>query len=64
MWCDSDDAENDADRTVREIVSELDTMSKARVPKALLESALYCCNMEDEKGKVLASVRVEFHGVL
>lgn len=46
----SDDAEHDADRTVREIIDELDH-HRGTVSKSLLESALYCCNMEDEKGK-------------
>ncbi len=43
----SEDAENDADRTVEEIVSEIDTF-KGYLSKGVLESALYCCNLEDE----------------
>lgn len=45
-----DDAENDADRTVKELMDELD-FNKGRISKSCMESALYCCNMEDEKGK-------------
>lgn len=52
MWhlTNSEDAENDADKTVPELVRELDE-SGGFVPKGLLESALYCCNMEYERGK-------------
>lgn len=46
----SDDADNDADRTVREMIDEMDA-SRGTISKALLESALYCCNMEEEKGR-------------
>lgn len=46
----SDDAENDADRTVGEMVAELDG-NNGFLSKAVLESALYCCNMEDERGR-------------
>lgn len=42
------DASNDADRTVKEIVREIDEYP-GHLPKGLLESALYCCNMEDER---------------
>lgn len=44
------DAENDADRTVEEICSEIDSFD-GKVSKSLLESALYCSNMESEAGK-------------
>lgn len=52
MWhvTQSEDASNDADRTVEEIVRELDSYNGS-ISKGLLESALYCCNMEAEKGK-------------
>jgi len=43
-----EDAENDADRTVDEIVGEIDDLD-GMITKSLLESALYCCNMEDER---------------
>lgn len=46
----SEDAENDADRTVSEIVSEIDAFD-GYLSKAVLESALYCCNLENEKKK-------------
>ena len=46
----SDDAENDADRTVEELVAEIDAFD-GYLSKGVLESALYCCNMEDEKKK-------------
>lgn len=45
-----DDADNDADRTVREIAVELDKY-RSSIKRAVLESALYCCNMEEERGK-------------
>lgn len=45
-----EDAENDADRTVAEIIQELDS-SNGHLSKGLLESALYCCNLENERGK-------------
>lgn len=44
----SDDAENDADRTVEELVSEIDDFD-GYISKAVLEAGLYCCNMEAEK---------------
>jgi hypothetical protein len=43
------EAGNDADRTVGEIISELDD-SNGMIPKGLLESALYCANMNAEDG--------------
>ncbi len=46
----SEDAENDADRTVEEIAADIDTFN-SYLSKGVLESALYCCNLEDEKGK-------------
>lgn len=46
----SEDAENDADRTVEEIVSEIDAFD-GYVTKGVLESALYCCNLMGEKNK-------------
>ena len=46
----SDDAENDADRTVAELVEEIDGYRRT-ISKSVMESALYCCNMMDEKGK-------------
>lgn len=41
------DAENDADRTVEELCLEID-MFDGYLSKGVLESALYCCNMNDE----------------
>lgn len=46
----SEDAENDADRTVQELVTEIDAFD-GYLSKAVLESALYCCNVENEKKK-------------
>lgn len=46
----SDDADNDADRTVEEIVAEIDAFD-GYLSKGVLESALYCCNIENEKKK-------------
>jgi hypothetical protein len=45
-----EDAENDTDRTVEEIINEIDSLD-GMITKSLLESALYCCNMEDERKK-------------
>jgi hypothetical protein len=45
----SEDAENDADRTVDEIIAEIDSF-QGWISKGVLESALYCCNMEHERG--------------
>lgn len=44
----SEDAENDADRTVEEIMAEIDSFD-GYLSKGVLESALYCCNMEAER---------------
>ncbi len=44
----SEDAENDADRTVMEIIAEIDSFD-GYLSKGVLESALYCCNIENEK---------------
>ncbi len=44
----SEDAENDADRTVGEIITEIDAFD-GYLSKGVLESALYCCNIENEK---------------
>ena len=41
------DAANDADRTVEELVSEIDTFD-GYLSKGVLEAALYCCNLNDE----------------
>ncbi len=46
----SEDAENDADRTVEEIIAEIDAFD-GYLSKGVLESALYCCNIEDERKK-------------
>ena len=43
-----EDAANDADRTVDELIVAIDT-TRGWIPRAILESALYCCNMNDEK---------------
>lgn len=45
-----EDASNDADRTVMEIASDIDS-NRGFLSKGVFESALYCCNMEAEKGK-------------
>lgn len=45
-----EDAENDADRTVEELIAQLDE-SEGFISKSILESALYCCNLESERGK-------------
>lgn len=61
------DAENDADRTVKELITELDT-SRGWLSKGLLESALYCCNMENERGKFWHPLGKSFdrflHGII
>lgn len=44
------DAENDADRTVDELLAALDD-NRGWIPRVVLESALYCCNINDEDGK-------------
>lgn len=44
----SDDADNDADRVVAEIIEEIDAFD-GYLSKGVLESALYCCNLENEK---------------
>lgn len=41
------DADCDADRTVEELLTAIDD-NKGWVPKAILESALFCCNINDE----------------
>lgn len=45
-----EDAENDADRTVEEIITEIDDFD-GYLSKGVLESALYCCNMENERNQ-------------
>ena len=45
-----DDAENDADRTVPELANEINSYQSS-LSKELMESALYCCNMENELGR-------------
>lgn len=44
----SKDADNDAERTVEELVTEIDTFD-GTLSRSVLESALYCCNMENER---------------
>jgi hypothetical protein len=44
----SDDANNDADRTKAELIREIDNF-RGYISRPLLESALYCCNMESER---------------
>lgn len=44
------DAENDADMTVREIIAEVNTGTNY-INRKVLESAFYCCNMNDERGQ-------------
>lgn len=46
----SEDAENDAERTVEELASEIDQFD-GYLSKGVLESALYCCNMENERNQ-------------
>lgn len=44
------DADADADRTVNELMADLNAW-RGWVTKPVLESALYCCNMNDEHGQ-------------
>ena len=44
-----EDAENDAERTVDDLLAELDS-NNGYVSRSVLESALYCCNMQEERG--------------
>jgi hypothetical protein len=44
------EAANDADRTVQEIMEEINE-NNGYLPKGLLESGLYCCNMNEEDKK-------------
>lgn len=55
----SEDAENDADKTVEEIITEIDAFD-GFLSKAVLESALYCCNMEDERNKFWHPQKLSF----
>lgn len=45
-----EEASNDADRTVDEILTELDSR-KWYLSKSLLETSLYCCSMNSEQNK-------------
>lgn len=45
-----DDASNDTDATVRELVRRLEH-GEEKVSKKTVEAALYCCNMNDEDKK-------------
>jgi hypothetical protein len=45
-----EDANNDADRTVEELISEIDAFD-GYVSKTILEAALYCCNIQSEDKK-------------
>lgn len=55
------DAENDAEKTVIELTMELDAWD-GYVSKAVLESALYCCNIENEKRKFWHPLKQKFDG--
>lgn len=55
----SEDAENDADRTVEEIIADIDAFD-GYLTKAVLESALYCCNMENERKKFWHPLKQSF----
>jgi hypothetical protein len=43
-----DDAENDAEKTVDDLLAELD-LNNGYISRATMESALYCCNMQSER---------------
>jgi hypothetical protein len=47
---DCPDAENDADRTVTEICSEIDSFD-GYLGRSVMESALYCSNIQGEDNK-------------
>lgn len=53
------DASNDADHTIEEIVLTLNK-GVGYLTKELLESALYCCNMNNEQGKFWHPQKVQF----
>ncbi len=55
----SDDASNDAERTVDDLIQDLDRLD-GMITKGVLESALYCCNMEDEKKKFWHPLKYSF----
>ena len=44
------DASNDADRTVPELITELNRVV-CTLPTPIVESALYCCNINSKDGK-------------
>lgn len=46
----SPDADNDADRLAVDLIKAIDK-GRGWISKAMLEAALYCCNLEDERGK-------------
>lgn len=48
MTC--EDADNDTERTVAELASEINQM-RGQLSKGVLESALYCCNINEEDKK-------------
>jgi hypothetical protein len=53
------DASNDADHTVNEIVTILNK-GAGYLSKDILESALYCCNMNNEQGKFWHPQKISF----
>ncbi len=55
----SEDADCDADRTVTDLIKDLDT-TDGYVSKGILESALFCCNIENEKGKFWHPLKYSF----
>lgn len=59
----SEDAENDADRMVEELAMHLDHY-KGYVGKGVFESALYCCNMENERGNFWHPLGMKFDAFL
>jgi hypothetical protein len=56
-----EDASNDAERTVHDLIMAFESY-KGWLPKAVLESALYCCNMEDERGNFWHPLGKQFDG--
>lgn len=58
-----EDAENDADRTVQELVQEIDHYD-GYISKGVLESALYCCNLENERGHFWHPLKYPFDSFL
>lgn len=45
-----EEASNDAERTMQELISEID-VNDGHLSKTVLEASLYCCNMQAEDKK-------------